>query len=348
MLKLPISTVATGKPIVARNDQSTLLLINGKVLIVGGRDENQYFDRAELYDATSGRFTTTGNLVAHSRGFALITQLSNGIVLVAGGEAPYEGQDPISFLFSAELYDTSLGVFKETGSFVPSQGAHRLEGPTIATLLKNGKVLFAPFYMEDGTAQLYNPTTGRFDLTGSFSERRVGPSATLLPNGAVLFAGGRNNLAKNLASAELYDPTTGTFKFTGSLSKARIGHTSTLLQNGKVLVAGGRSKESPIASAELYDPSTRQFTSTGDLLIARAGHTATLLRNGKVLIAGGRGDDGDLVVRLELYDPSTGNFRSAGRFIDVRQDFSATLLQNGKVLFVGGGTAELYDPVSSM
>jgi WD40 repeat protein len=319
----------------------------GRLDAYGGRlDNDQYIDSAELYDPTSSRFTTTGKLVAHSRAFALVTQLSNGKVLVAGGEAPYEGQDPISFLFSAELYDPSLGVFKETGSFVPSQGAHRLEGPTTATLLGNGKVLFAPLFMEDGTAQLYDPSKGRFEVTGSFSEKRVGSTATLLLNGKVLFAGGRNIFAKNLVSAELYDSTIGTFKLTGSLSKARVGHTATLLQNGKVLVTGGYTKESPIASAEIYDPATGRFASTGDLQIARAGHTATLLKNGKVLIAGGRGDDGELV-NLELYNPDAGLFKSAGRLIEAGHRYTATLLLDGRVLFLGRGAAELYDPVSS-
>ena len=63
-------------------------------------------------------------------------------------------------------------------------------------------------------------------------------TATLLPNGKVLVAGGANG-SGFLASAELYDPATGTWSATGSLNTARYQHTATLLADGKVLVVGG-------------------------------------------------------------------------------------------------------------
>ena len=66
----------------------------------------------------------------------------------------------------------------------------------------------------------------------------VSHTATLLPSGKVLVAGGSNS-GCNLSSAELYDPATGTWSSTGSLVTARVGHTATLLPTGKVLVAGG-------------------------------------------------------------------------------------------------------------
>ena len=67
---------------------------------------------------------------------------------------------------------------------------------------------------------------------------RTSHTATLLPNGKVLVAGGYNGFG-SLSSAELYDPATGSWSPTGSLGTARDSHTATLLPNGKVLVAGG-------------------------------------------------------------------------------------------------------------
>ncbi len=68
-----------------------------------------------------------------------------------------------------------------------------------ATLLPNGKVLVvggehlltsaAPFGLTD-TAELYDPVTGNFTLTGSLNTARTGHTATLLPSGKVLIVGG--------------------------------------------------------------------------------------------------------------------------------------------------------------
>ena len=77
-------------------------------------------------------------------------------------------------------------------------------------------------------------------------------TATLLPQGQVLVAGGFGD--HFLPSAELYDPTTGLWTATGSMVEKRSGHTATLLSNGQVLVAGGQIDFGvPTASAELYD-----------------------------------------------------------------------------------------------
>src|SRR5438309_4456758 len=110
-----------------------------------------------------------------------------------------------------------------------------------------------------------------FVVTGSLATARAGqPSghtATLLPNGKVLVAGG-GDIDGIHPSAELYDPASGTWSATGSLATPRSGHTATLLPNGKVLVAGG-GDGSILASAELYDPASGTWSATGSLATAR-------------------------------------------------------------------------------
>ena len=82
-------------------------------------------------------------------------------------------------------------------------------------------------------------TPFQWEYTGSLNTARYSQTATLLPDGKVLVAGGDADFYVALASAELYDPATGNWTVTGSLNTARSYHTATLLHDGRVLVAGG-------------------------------------------------------------------------------------------------------------
>jgi Galactose oxidase, central domain len=104
------------------------------------------------------------------------------------------------------------------------------------------------------SAQTLSPADALFTFsdTGSLNIGRLRHTATLLPNGKVLVAGGQGT-SGFLTSADLYDPASGTWGATDSLTTARSSHTATLLPNGKVLVAGGAGNGGALSSAELYD-----------------------------------------------------------------------------------------------
>jgi N-acetylneuraminic acid mutarotase len=266
---------STGSLNIARAGNTATLLPDGKVLVAGGLDSE--FDSvaiSELYDPDTGTWATTGSLnTARRPGIA--TLLPTGMVLVAGG---IRGLENVA-LASAELYDPNTGTWSVTGSL----NDKRYNGD--ATLLPNGMVLVAGGYESDfrggtlASAELYNPDTGTWSLTGSLSTARYSNSTTLLPNGNVLVAGGFNgDLEDSLASAELYDPATGTWSTTGSLNTSRGGHAATVLPNGMVLVAGGWTGfgDLIIASAELYDPGITLATQvSGRGSIDGQGDTAT-------------------------------------------------------------------------
>jgi hypothetical protein len=239
-----------------------------------------------------------------------------------------------------------------------------------ATLLNDGRVLVAGGatldinYFVNGTnsAELYDPLSGTFALTGTMTADRYAQTATLLPAGEILITGGISDIGFDYGetpavdSAELFDASAGSFALTGKMAEARGGHTATLLNNNTVLVAGGANAGggSPFyadgsKTAEIYDPLTKVFTSTGNMVTARVKQTATLLLTGKVLIAGGSTSSSPIAA-AELYDPGTGVFTPTGNMTSPRIGHTATLLQDGRVLVTGGGggltTAEIYDPAT--
>jgi putative Ig domain-containing protein/galactose oxidase-like protein/Kelch motif protein len=348
----------TGNLTTLRRENSVTLLPNGKVLIVGGLNSNIVslavpLNTAELYDPVTGVFSATGNMTT-PRDLATTTVLPNGKVLVVGGRDATG-----TILASAELYDPATGQFTQTASMASPRQEHT------ATLLPNGKVLITggakwafptTFY---ASAEIYDPATGAFTLTGTMNSPHVDHTATLLANGEVLLAGGLGSVAPDASnqqlttSAEVYDSSTGVFTSTGSLTAARFNHAATLLPDGKVLVTGGYSAPQMIAanaSAELYDPSTGTFSPTGNMNVARAEQTSTLLPNGTVLIGGGFSAGGFFsgveLSTAEIYKPSSGSFKALAAMKNPHSRVVAPLLPNGAVLLASGTTAELFFPTA--
>lgn len=196
--------------------------------------------------------------------------------------------------------------------------------------------------------------SARWSLTGAMTDCHFSDTATLLPDGRVLVAGG----GRNLASAELFDLASGQWTAAGNMGEGRWQHTATLLSNGKVLVITGADLNGhPLTSTELYDPATGNWTSEESLDGDRAAHTATLLPDGKVLVVGGARLEGgflDPLASTLQYDPNTGSWTTSGSMHEGRYFHTATLLTDGRVLVAGGrrpvagskdpvNTAELYD-----
>jgi hypothetical protein len=301
----------TGPMNSGRAMHTATLLADGKVLIAGvgtfGFSNNAPPNSAELYDPSTGTFTAIGDMAA-AHPFA--TLLKNGKVLMSGG-APSSA--------NAELYDPATGAFTATGDYVTPAAL------LTATLLADGRVLLTgckPNCDSDtyaNIAQLYDPATGTFSLTGSAGDALAiyEQTQTSLPNGKVLFAGGVNDSGFPYRSANLYDPSSGAFSGTGDMTNARESHTATLLPDGTVLITGGgldfSVPVSPccvgIQTAESYDPVTGAFGSVTSMIAARNYHTATLLNDGRVLLAGGIFPDSrrpgppNILASAEIYTP---------------------------------------------
>jgi len=246
----------TGNLNVRRAYHTAARLADGRVLVVGGEGAGgAQLASAELYDPATGLWTPTGNLNTGRSGHTA-TLLADGRVLVTGG---YGGGD---YLSSAELYDPATGVWTVTGSFYGNQTRDR----HVAVRLQNGRVLVIGGEGFGGllaSTELYDPATGTWTLTSSLATARLLPTATLLPDGRVLVAGGKDSAWLELSSAELYDPASGTWTGVGDLGVARWLHTATALPDGRVLIAGGENAGTPLASAEIFTVARAPWVATG-------------------------------------------------------------------------------------
>ncbi len=202
------------------------------------------------------------------------------------------------------------------------------------------------------------PGADALAATGAMAQARAAHTATLLPDGHVLVAGGFTDQENAPAGAELFDPRAGTFAPAAPMQTPRHSHTATRLPDGRVLIAGGYdARGTYLDSAELFDPATGTFSVTGAMHGARAGHVAVLLSDGRVLVAGGVGTGWTFLPGAELYDPATGTFAPTGSMTVPRESHAAVRLPDGRVLVAGGhrgrgaditlyASAEVYDPAT--
>jgi hypothetical protein len=335
------SLVENGGAAVARHEATATLLPSGRVLVVGGRWHgypsldipSRSLASVELYDPATGAWVATGRL-AEGRFQHTATLLPDGSVLVVGGYGD------AGSLASAERYDPRSGAWSPAAGLALARGGHT------ATLMGDGTVLVAGgsgLYGPNGalpSSERYDPGQNAWKATGRMGTARTSQTATRLPDGKVLVAGG-NGVSGTLASAECYDPARGVWLPAASLGTPRTGHTATLLADRTVLVAGGYDVG---ARAERYDPDKPAWVPMPGLGTARAGHTATPLPDGTVLVAGGAG------ASAERYHPATRAWSATGPLGVARSAHSATLLLDGTVLVAGGrgvapmAAAELYHP----
>jgi hypothetical protein len=243
-----------------------------------------------------------------------------------------------------------------------------IQGRSSATadLLPDGKVLVAGGWSSSpfgplGTAELFDPTTGTFQKTGSMATRLYKHASAAPRDGRVVIVGGETQIGQTLSGVHIYDPATGAFTAQGKLVEHRGEATVVPLADGRVLVLGGGAADANgnfigfRRSVEIYDPATGQSVITDRFDEPRAVPAAVTLADGRILLAGGlRGnsDVTDIRPRADLVDPTTGKIVPTVRMREPRSVASGVLLPDGRALVLGGqggtgailATAEVYVP----
>ena len=269
----------TGSMHGARENQRALLLSNGKVLVAGGDDGNTPYVKAlasaELYNPATRTWSSTASMHVARFDFSANT-LVNGEILVAGGD---DGAGDCCTASSSQQRGGSSSAIPESPCFCPHGiTAAELYNPTTGKWIRTGslnkpRTLFTGTSIPDGTfrvlaaggitcnvlssactvyssAEVFDPTTGKWTLTGRMHSPRYNDAAAQLNpgTGQVLVEGG-NSTSAILASAEIFTVSTGTWSLTGPMNTARSFQRDVRLNSGLILVAGGGT-----ATAELFTP----------------------------------------------------------------------------------------------
>lgn len=272
---------------------TTVLLADGRALIVGTPSTSPTAVYAETFDPTTGQVARTGPGLLNRYGAALMTA-ADGSVVVWAGFAAGTSWPPVA---TSERFDPASNTFRPLSVPVPARWDAAVVG------LSDGRFLIAGGSTADQNVQqqavLYSPSTNTAVATGSQPGFYWAQTAVRLRDGRVLLCGGYNSFlgsVRTTADAQIYSPQNGSFTSIAPMMQARSGATAALLPDGRVLIVGGRDAwNTYLSNAEVFDPATQRFSlSDARPINARAGALALSIGGGRLVIAGGQDSHGPI------------------------------------------------------
>ena len=306
---------------IARRGHSATVLRNGKILIIGGENQNGFVTEAEIFDPANGSFSLSGNLNV-PRADHSATPLFDGRVLIAGGRGA------MGRLNSTEIFDPVSGAFTNGQSMNQARTGHS------ATMLSDGRIVFTGGD-DNGTIEMFDSARNIFtSLSATLATPRAFHATAILNDGRILIVGGSASDGNEVKSGEIIGVDSDIVA--SVINNTEDEHISPLLRvlpDGKVQIIGGSDHE----VIEIYDPAINQFGAhahvfpIGDshpelwqqimngptraalfrlgstnLTTNRARHTVTEFSGSKhALIAGGVDANGMNLSTVSLVDSST-------------------------------------------
>jgi hypothetical protein len=294
-------------------------------------------------------------------------KLEDGRVLLTGGQIQ---NSPASVITnSVDAFDPADNSVTPVGPMTIRRWSHA------ATTLADGRVLVtggrtgstAANGIVLDTAEIYDPATDVWTETaGPMNVARRSHTATLLPDGRVLIAGGGDGVSTTtsqaIQSAEIFDPETGLFTLIGNMTERRSAHSAILLDDGTVLISGGSTLTGtlyPTNTAEIFNPADGSFTPTSPMNYSHLAQLPGKLRDGRVVQGSSYTNEthtstgGRITDESEIYDPATGTWTPIAPMFKQRIDIGAQGLLDGTLLIAGGVTtspnfASIFQPTSEI
>lgn len=342
------SLAATNDILLAKRGPST----TGAVVVSSGRVVAPIdFDFAlAVYDPPTNTWSyppSPPGVPAEEGPFALVA-LDHDLVLAVGAH----GCHPYGCVYDsyAAIFDVAASTWTRVPDFpstsdVPRMGVRVTDGRVIFPLTIGGSMIFDPVAR----------TWSAWSDVPSLEE----PSITLLPDGNVLLAGGRDPTTNAfLSSVWKLDVAMKSVRSVAPMHDARARHYAARLLDGRILIAGGeRSTDiynpaSWVETTEIYDPAHDVWTYGAPLPGARNEGAIAVLGCGGVVIAGGY-EDPSVSHEPTLLVPTTSVYVSTPT-VDhwtklsmqtARFGNGAVTLTDGSVMIFGG--ADTYEAGTS-
>ncbi len=296
--------------------------------------------KIDTFVNTSADKSSCTELIADRRDHTA-TKLDDGRVLVVGGVR--ESGTSATFWATTELFDPQAGSFTAG----PELAAGGLRRGHRATTLEDRRILFTGGkwrYQDQGTGtiseQVWRPALvfdpALDDGHGAFAEpivmrdARVYHTATLLPDGRVLLAGGEcdseaipperdpddpcNATEPEVAcvdgfsrTTEIFDPTSGQSTCGPVLATGRASHAAVKVGTDSVVLIGGRDASGALATIEFVTVGDEgSQVATAQLAVGRSHSVAAMVPNQNAVVIVGGVTDRDDGFPLGAPEQSTG------------------------------------------
>ncbi|CAF3490221.1 unnamed protein product [Rotaria sp. Silwood1] len=316
----------TGALAIARANHTSTLLLNGRVITVGG---NINGNTVELYNATT-QIWSAGPSMTDARILHTATLLPDGRLIITGG---YYNK----FLKTVEIYNPTTNTWSTVSSMNTARYGHQaiyLPAPSNKLLVMGG---YGNNSVMLQSCELYDFGTNTWTYTNSMIEKRVYFTATYLPSlSKVLAIGGTGTL---YGSAEMFTISSSQWvRSANTMPNDRYFHTATLIPaTGQVLIVGGYDNPE---RTYIFNPTNNSFTIAASMGQGRREISATLLPSGLILVAGGSFNSSSLYRTAEVYDYRLNIWRPVASMSVARSLHTAVLFnassQTPVVLITGG------------
>ncbi|HEU4394485.1 MAG TPA: kelch repeat-containing protein, partial [Planctomycetota bacterium] len=188
-------------------------------------------------------FTDPATALSQGRVGHRVTTLANDRVLITGGRTTTAGASVATAeLFFPGIGETTLGAVAATAPMATARSFHS------QTRLFDDRVLVVGGFSAAGgvlnSVEIYDPVAGTWQTlgSGSLTTARARHTASLLPNGNVLIAGGVDGAGNALNSAEIFQVSNNdSVPVAEAMTAARHSVDGVLLPNGRVLIPGGKN-----------------------------------------------------------------------------------------------------------